>query len=308
MKKRIGVSMLLALVACVFYVFLIPPMEYDRTKAVPPKVVVIDNDFYDDPEIAKTWRDPYGVFSGLHRFNKVRVDYFTKRMNENEITSKANQIQSNRENDTTIKQKQSRRVYVDVGCGGGLVTEELGIKGFKIIGLDISPNSIKEARNHLNVTQQKLDKHVDVDYIVGSALDLPFSDSSIDGIVMSDVLEHLEDLPKLMQEMNRVVKPGGIFVFDTLNRNVVSYWLAIVFVEYIINIPPHAHDWRLFVKPEEMKQLLTENGFEFKEVMGVFPLFDVFGFLRGNLMLDSIYYSLLPSRTEVQYIGYAIKK
>lgn len=96
-----------------------------------------------------------------------------------------------------------------------------------------------------------------------SASTLPFENEHFDGVVSSDVLEHLEDVPTCLQEIFRVLKPGGVFTFDTINRTVFSWYYTVLIPQHLLRImPQHAHDWRMYITPKELRTALKAAGFE----------------------------------------------
>merc|ERR1711920_563495 len=101
-----------------------------------------------------------------------------------------------------------------------------------------------------------------VNFQHASVYAVPFPDNSFDVVIMSDVLEHLLDLKKALREVARVLKPGGVFLYDTLDRSVISFIVAILGAEHIVQIIiKGSHDWRLFIRPEELKVVLSSTGF-----------------------------------------------
>lgn len=109
--------------------------------------------------------------------------------------------------------------------------------------------------------------------MAGSAYALPFAAASFDAIVCSDVFEHLHDLPTVMAEMTRVLRPGGVLVYDTINRSVFSWYATIVLFQNILAfVPDHAHDWRLYITPNEMRMLCAGAGLAHSdEIRGMMP-------------------------------------
>lgn len=183
-------------------------------------------------------------------------------------------------------------------CGVGFVTEELARSGFRIIGssflsppspspwwlpgtsvglmcrvlagVDVLPLSIERAKKHASSSDLP-----HLDYVVGSAYSLPFESSSLTGVVSSDVLEHLDDLRSCFSEIARVLKPGGVFVFDTINRTSFSYFVCYLLPQPILRIlPPNAHAWQLFISPAEVRRGLEEVGLAVGEednIRGMMP-------------------------------------
>lgn len=239
--------------------WLIPP-SMPRSRILPFKEeeVEIDNDMYNRPEFAQTWWSKpsffnYGLWT-LQVLNPARIGFFDR-----VFTDKLS---------TTTK---NRGRFLDIGCGGGISTEALARRGYKMTGVDLSEPSLDVARQHA------LESGLEISYLHGSAYKHPFPPSSFDGIIMSDVLEHLHDLPLAILELARVLKPGGIFCFDTLTRTWFSYLANIVMTYWA---GAHAHDWRLFVKLDELRVLLKATGMfeepvlDEQEIRGMSPVLD----------------------------------
>jgi 2-polyprenyl-6-hydroxyphenyl methylase/3-demethylubiquinone-9 3-methyltransferase len=113
-----------------------------------------------------------------------------------------------------------------------------------------------------------------IQYQQGTGESIPFADNTFPAVYCCDVLEHVRDLPKVIGEIYRVTKPGGIFLIDTLNRTFISKLVAIkIWQEWKSTafMPPRLHEWRMFIRPEELKGLLVQAGFEFKEFRGTSP-------------------------------------
>ena len=146
---------------------------------------------------------------------------------------------------------------LDVGCGGGYLTEELTSLFYYVKGVDASHSSLAAAHDHAK--QQDLK----VAYQAARAESLPFADESFDLVTCCDVLEHVDNLDRTVAEVARVLKPGGIFIYDTINRTVMT-WLGVVFVAQEFPptrfFPAKTHDWRMFIRPEELKTALLRQG------------------------------------------------
>ena len=181
---------------------------------------------------AAEWWSPTSSFSILHRMNEVRVPFF-------------------------IAHLPTNGSIADLGCGGGLVTEPVGLSGkfHSVQGFDINEASLEKARAHLPATSV-------VTYKLGSIYEIPLPSSSVDGVIVSDVFEHLDDLPKALSEVQRILKPNGVLVFDTIARTWWS-WLSTYFVaqELLGIVQPGAHDWSMFINPEELETELIKAGF-----------------------------------------------
>ena len=248
----------------------------DRTK--PVKSESIDNELY---EIANWWgnNSPYRI---LRNMNRVRIPFFVEKF------------------------KNSGNKILDIGCGGGLVSEELAMNGFSVTGIDRSINSLEIASNHWRATDNDM---VAPKYILGDAYKLPFDSESFDGVVISDVLEHLDDLKKVVNEIHRVLKPKGVLVFDTINRSIFSVLAIWALAQEIFGLlPPKAHDWQLFIQEHELESILNSQGFKtnLQEWRGINPnwfnLLDIlnYGIYDGMSFVESIDLS-------GSYMGSAVK-
>ena len=157
---------------------------------------------------------------------------------------------------------------LDVGCGGGILSEEFAHAGCKVSGIDLSAASIATAQSH--AAQEKLE----IDYRVGTAEALPFLAGSFDVVVCCDMLEHVTDVSKVVAEAARVIKPRGLYLFDTINRTPQSYIETILFaqqVPFTRIFAPGTHDWRQFIRPDEMIKHLEKHCLQPGELTGLHP-------------------------------------
>ena len=185
---------------------------------------------------------------------------------------------------------------LEVGCGGGLICEELVQRGAVMVGIDSSQGALATARTHAQ--QHGLGQSIY--YQQGYAESLPYADGSFSAIVCLDVLEHVRDLPATIKEIARVLAPGGVFVFDTINRTLVA---RAVLIWYGENFPsgglkPGIHSYRGFIKPIELQGLLTVNGLQVRELTGFMPR----GFVKGHFKMGPGWFK------SVAYVGYATKE
>jgi 2-polyprenyl-6-hydroxyphenyl methylase/3-demethylubiquinone-9 3-methyltransferase len=158
----------------------------------------------------------------------------------------------------------ARCQVLDVGCGGGFLSNYLGQRGHEVTGLDVSTDALRVASAH--------DQSGSVRYIVGDALKLPFADASFDVVCAMDFLEHVEDPERAIAEAARVLKPSGMFFFHTFNRNFLSWLVIIKGVEWFVqNTPPNMHVLRLFVRPAEVRRFCMKHGLGSIELRGVRP-------------------------------------
>jgi 2-polyprenyl-6-hydroxyphenyl methylase/3-demethylubiquinone-9 3-methyltransferase len=254
-----------------------------RRTAVDPENTKIDNEYYH--EVGDSWWDTSGPLRLLHDMNPTRVSYFDGVLRGH--------FPNRRPEDIRI---------VDIGCGGGLVSEALAAASYRVTGIDLSEGSIEAARRHAAHTG------VEVDYRVGSAYELPFETATVDAVVISDVLEHLHDLPGAVAEIARVLKPGGSLLFDTINRTISSYLITILLAERVLKfIYPGTHDWSMFIKPSELRVLFARHGLELSGLRGLAPVVKPSGLisaLRGGRMGDFT----LRNSLSTSYIGHAVRQ
>lgn len=155
---------------------------------------------------------------------------------------------------------------LDVGCAGGFLAETVARRASRVAGIDPASRVIAAARTHA------AEQGLDVDYRVGSGEALPWPDVSFDVVTCVDVLEHVGDLDRVLSEVARVLRPGGWFLFDTINRNWLSAFLVVTAAERVIRLlPKGAHDPKLFIKPDELRRKLAALGLETMPFEGLGP-------------------------------------
>ena len=190
---------------------------------------------------------------------------------------------------------------LDIGCGGGLLSEEFAKQGAEVTGVDISEKSLEIARNH--ATENKLT----IDYKKGSAENLPLNDNTFDAVICADVLEHVDDLEKVIKEISRVLKFNGVFCYDTINRTFLSKitvdWIANRILRWQnrnLNVTEKnyaTHDWKKFIKPVELFQLMEMYNLKNMGINGI----QFAGIENGSFKAK------IGNSTKIAYIGYAKK-
>ncbi len=195
---------------------------------------------------------------------------------------------------------------LDVGCGGGFSCEFMAKRGVVVSGIDQSAKCIAKAQEHATI------QNLEIDYQQAFAENIPYSDNTFDVVTCVDVLEHVTDFHKTVAEISRVLKPNGLFLFDTINRNFKSKLIMIWLLENLLKeIPQGIHDWNKFIRPDELARVMQNKGFRDIEIKGL----DLFG--------DTIYLNILSylrykktknvqgkitDNTSLIYIGKAVKK
>jgi 2-polyprenyl-6-hydroxyphenyl methylase/3-demethylubiquinone-9 3-methyltransferase len=197
-------------------------------------------------DIAGEWWDPEGKFQPLHRINPVRLAYIRERLSMH--TSRPQ---------NTIKMFAGLTI-LDVGCGGGLMSEPLARLGAQVTGVDPSERNIAVARDHA----EKQD--LDIGYLTGTTHDLASASDGgrvFDCVIALEVVEHVPDVRHFLQSCADLLKPGGLLVVSTLNRTPQSYALGIVAAEYVLGwLPRGTHQWDRFVTTEEMREHFAAIG------------------------------------------------
>lgn len=185
------------------------------------------------------------------------------------------------------------RDVLDIGCAGGFMAEELVKKGAKLTGIDPAEQAIEAARARADHMGQ------DIRYDVGVGEHLPYPDASFDIVVCVDVLEHVQDLDKVLAEVARVLRPGGLFLYDTINRNPIARLVTITMAEDVLRIlPKGTHDPDMFIKPDTLRTDLRAAGLTPKSQTGLGPRWIN---KRGDFVFGP-----LPFQT-VMYMGCAQK-
>lgn len=180
---------------------------------------------------------------------------------------------------------------LDLGCAGGFMAEALAVKGARVTGIDPASGAIDAAKAHA------AHEGHEIVYDVGVGEDLPYPDDSFDAVVCVDVLEHVSDLLKVLAEVARVLRPGGIFLYDTINRNLAARLATITIAEDVIGLlPKGTHDPEMFIKPVELRQALSDAGFVVGPQTGLGP--------RGINRRGDFTFGPLPL-TLIIYMGYA---
>lgn len=228
------------------------------------------------------WWDDDSSFAILRRMNLVRVPYFLSHFG-----------------------KDAKNI-IDVGCGGGFVAEDIARTGkYSVSGFDISEASLNMAKNHAK------SQSLPITYRKGSIYSIPLPDASVDVVIVSDVLEHLDDISGALREIFRVLKPSGVFVFDTIARTAWSYLSTYLVAQELTGIvEPGAHDWGMFINPEELEVSLENAGFttDRSRWAGIGANLSVVNAIRKNSMYDIIEsFFRDDSDFSASYMGYAVK-
>ena len=226
-------------------------------------------------KIAEEWWNPRGKFKPLHKFNPIRISYI-----------KDNIIKSFKlKNQEKPLQKVS---ILDVGCGGGLLSEPMKKLGAEVVGIDASEKNIQVAKLHAKKN------NLDINYFCTSPENFT-KKMKFDVVLNMEIVEHVEDVDFFLKSSAKLLKRGGIMFVATLNKTLKSYLFAIIGAEYILRwLPIGTHEWEKFVKPQDLIEMLKK--YELK--------LDCLDGMKLNLIKDQWNIS---SDKSVNYIGKFIK-
>lgn len=228
--------------------------------------------------LAESWWDPKGPMAPLHRLNPARLGFLRQ-------TLAAHFSRDAR----SLRPFEGLRI-LDIGCGGGLISEPLARLGAAMTGIDAAEANIAVARAHARGAD------LDIDYRQASAEELSAADERFDAVLALEVIEHVADPTAFFASVGALVQPGAAFIGATINRTARSFALAIVGGEYILRwLPPGTHDWRKFLRPSEFVLGLRRNGLLATHLTGV--VYDPF---RGE-------WSLSPD-LQVNYMVAAVRR
>ena len=202
--------------------------------------------------MAAEWWNPKGKFGVLHVFNPVRLQYIKE------------QVCARMARDPLVRYPFEGLRVLDIGCGGGLLTEPMARLGATITGVDPSEKNIKTATVHA------AEVGLDIDYRTGTAEDLAAAGERFDVILNMEVIEHVADPQAFTATCAAMLKPGGLMFIATLNRTFKSFGLAIIGAEYVLGwLPKGTHQWEKFITPAELKGWCGANGLTVLDESGV---------------------------------------
>lgn len=186
------------------------------------------------------------------------------------------------------------KAVLDLGCAGGFMAEALARRGADVTGIDPATQAIAAARHHAAA------ENLQIAYDVGVGEDMPYADARFDTVVCVDVLEHVADVAQVLAEVSRVLRPGGLFLFDTINRNPVARFAAITIAEDVLRLLPRGtHDPAKFIKPRELRDAMQQAGLIPGKFTGLGP--------RGVDRRMDLTFGPLPFMA-VQFMGLARKQ
>jgi len=226
--------------------------------------------------LAKDWWNPHGKFKPIHLFNPIRIEFIKEKL-----------ISHFKLNPNTEKPLKNLKI-LDIGCGGGLLCEPMSRLGSDITGIDVSKNNIEVAKLHAK------EMNLNIEYLHSSPENIHL-ENEFDVILNMEVVEHVSDVNLFIQKCSGLIKKNGIMFTATINKNLKSYFFAILGAEYILRwLPIGTHDWNKFLTPQELEKVTNKNDFSFDETVG----------MKFNLILQKWYRS---KDSSVNYISTFIK-
>ena len=201
-------------------------------------------------KISAEWWNPEGKFKPLHKFNPIRIKYI-----------KDNIIKNFKLN-STIKPLKKINI-LDIGCGGGLLTEPMCRLGANVVGIDASQKNIDIAKFHAKKNGLK------INYLCATPEDLKIK-KKFDVILNMEIVEHVENVNFFLKKSSELLKKNGLMFIATLNKTLKSYAFAIIGAEYVLRwLPIGTHDWDKFVKPEDLIKINKENNLKLEKLDGM---------------------------------------
>ncbi len=201
--------------------------------------------------LADEWWDVKGKFKPLHMFNPIRIEYIVEKI--------ARHFDRNKK----LSHPLNGLKILDIGCGGGLISEPMARLGAIVTGIDASEKNIKVAKTHCIKSNLKIDyKHKSPEQLKDY--------ETYDIILNLEIVEHVDNIELYLKSCNNLLKSGGLMFTATLNRTLTSYIKAIIGAEYLLRwLPIGTHDWNKFIKPEELEKILLDQKFKTVDLSGL---------------------------------------
>lgn len=219
----------------------------------------------------KDWWNPEGRLKSLHTINPLRFGYFSDKAAELSMGFEGKRV-------------------LDIGCGGGILSESFAKAGAEVTGIDLSSTAIEAASEHAEETG------LDIEYRVSTVAKLSEERREYyDFVACSEVIEHVDDLEGFLKDALSMLKGGGLFFFSTINKTLKARFLAVFVAEDLLRmIPPGTHDYSRFVRPSELVRMLKDNSVEAREIKG--------------MSFSPLSFDFKISRdTSVNYLGFGVK-
>ncbi len=254
-----------------------------QTTQIPDSSTVDPAEIERFSRIADEWWDPSGKFAPLHRLGPVRIGYVRDR------------AAAHWGRDALAGQPLQGLSVLDIGCGGGLLSEPMARLGAAVTGVDASARNIAVASLH--ASRQGLA----IDYRQDTAEALARGDARFDVVLALEIVEHVADVDLFLNSCCRLVKPGGMLFLSTLNRTAKAWALAIAGAEYVLGwLPRGTHDWKKFLKPSEVVRGLSAGGLDTQEIVGVVysPLTRAWRLDKADLDVNYMLFAVAPGTSD----------
>ncbi len=200
--------------------------------------------------LSATWWDSLGPMRPLHVVNALRLDYVVE-----QIASHLGRETANALNGLQI---------LDVGCGGGLMSEALALMDAQVVGVDASPGNVAAARLHAR------SQNITVDYRLGEPAEVLAPEERFDVVLALEVVEHVSDVPAFLATAAALLAPGGMLFVSTIDRTFKSFVVAIIGAEYLLRVLPRGtHQWSMFVRPQELSSALDPSHLQIRDLRGM---------------------------------------
>lgn len=256
----------------------------------------IDNEMY-KTRGDRWWNEDESAATLRYFINPIRFAYFQRILAGRPVT------------------ERDRLTVLDVGCGGGFLSEEFARAGFAVTGVDPAGESVECARRHA------AESGLRIDYRQGSGEAIPFADATFEIVLCCDVLEHVDAIEPVLREIARVLKPGGLFFYDTINRTFSSYVGAIKILQdwpWTAQHEPRGHVWWKFIKPRELHEAMARAGLAHVEDRGIAPtaavpviLANLRRRVKGKISFRDLGERIAFRESDnmsASYMGYAVKE
>ena len=221
----------------------------------------------------KEWWDPKGRFASLHKINPLRFNYFTNKIGG--LTGKR---------------------VLDIGCGGGILSEEFAKAGALVTGIDLSPVAIDAAKAHAKESELEIDyRLISVSQLITDLKAGGYREDGYDAVICAEVLEHVDDLAGFLKDCCGLLKKDGYFFFSTINKTVSARFFAIFIAENFNMVPKGTHDYKRFIRPSILVDLLKKNSVAVEEIKG--------------MTFDPLHFEFkISESTNINYLGYGVKR